>query len=328
MDRQERNELHSLARQRLAANTVNPRKLIAIHTGVVLLLTLLLSVMQYLLEQQIGSTGGIGGMGTRAMLSTAQYVLQITQLVLIPVWEMGIAYTALKIAWGEEANLADLPEGFRRIFPVLRLHFIRTALFVGVGFISMYLGSSLFFATPFAAPILQQLAPHLTGDALQDPAALQELLTPILEENTLPLMIFMLLVFAALSLPLIYRYRLASFYLLDETDKGALYALRSSRKLMRFLCFDFFKLDLKFWLFYVLDLLITAVGYGDLILDLLGITLPVNADFAYFAFLIIYAVLQFALYSWKRGEVEVTYATAYCSLRQRFDPLQENKQTP
>lgn len=328
MDRQERNELHNLAKERLAANTFSPRKLVAIHTGAVLLLTLLLSAVQYFLEQQIGSTGGIGGMDTRAMLSTAQYVLQVAQLLLIPIWEIGIAFTALKIARNEQADLSGLPEGFARFFPVLGLHLFRTALFVGVGFISVYLGSSLFFATPFATPILEQLVPHLTGDALQDPAALQELLMPILEENVLPLMVFMLLVFAVLSLPLVYRYRLASFYLLDETEKGALYALRSSRRIMRFLCIDFFKLDLKFWLFYVLDLLITAVGYGDLILDLLGITLPIGADVAYFAFLIIYAVLQFALYTWKRGEVEVTYATAYCSLRQRFDPLQENGQTP
>lgn len=329
MDHQERNELHNLAKERLAANNINPRKLVAIHTGAVLLLTLLASAVQQLLEQQIAGTGGIGGLGMRAMLSTAQSALQIAQMLLIPVWEMSLFCMALKIARGEQTGFADLAGGFRHIFPVLRLYIIRTAIFAGVGFLSAYAGSALFFATPFAHPILEQLTPLVSNEALMtDPAALQELLIPILEANITPLMICVGIVFIVLSLPLLYRYRLASFYLLDETEKGAISALHSSRKLMRYLCISFFKLDLKFWLFYLLDLIITAICYGDVLLRLIGIQLPFDANITYFVFLGAYAVCQLTLYWWKRGEVEVTYAAAYCSLRQRFDPLQENKQTP
>lgn len=329
MDRQERNELHNLAKERLAANTVSPRKLVAVHTGAILMISLASAAVQYLLQQQIGNTGGIGGMGTRAILSTAQYVLQIAQMLLIPIWEIGILYTALRIARNEQAAYSDLAEGFRRFFPVLRLHVFRSAIFAGIGFISVYAGTMIFFATPFARPIMEQMAALMTDvTLLSDPDALQQQLLPILEANIMPLLIFTGIVFVGLSLPVLYRYRMASFYLLDETEKGALNALRSSRKLMRFLCIDFFKLDLKFWLYYVLDLLVTAVCYGDTLLELLGIQLPFKATTAYFVFLIAYAVCQLALYWWKRSEVETTYACAYCSLRERFSPLSENNNTP
>ena len=322
MDRQERNDIRLQARANIAEAAYNPRKLMLLHTGLILLVSLLAAAVQYLLGREIDNAGGISGLGMKSLLSTAQSVLQIAQLVLIPVWEMGLLYAALQLARGRSAYPADLAAGFRRFFATLRLHLVKSGIFMIIGFISFYIGTAAFFATPFALPITQQLQPLLSDEALlQNPAALQALLTPVIEANIVPLAIFIGVVFVAISLPFYYRYRMAAYYLLDETEKGAVAALRASRKLMRFLCMDLFKLDLKFWLYYLLDLLITAVCYGDMLLPLLGIQLPFNGDAAYFIFLVAYAILQLVLYCWKRTEVEVTYAGAYCFLRNAFNPL-------
>ena len=56
MDKSDRLSLKSQARQCLANASYSPKKLILIHTGIVLLLSLLLAAADQLLENQIGST--------------------------------------------------------------------------------------------------------------------------------------------------------------------------------------------------------------------------------------------------------------------------------
>ena len=78
---------------------------------------------------------------------------------------------------------------------------------------------------------------------------------------------------------------------------------------------DIFKLDLSFWWFYVLDGLTLALCYGDLILGLMGISLPISADVSYFLFYVLYLAAQLGLYVFARNRVECTYAAGYDALR-------------
>ena len=88
----------------------------------------------------------------------------------------------LKLTRQEEVAPADLLEGFRRLFPTLRLHFIKSGIFMIIGFVAMYIGAAVFFITPFADPIREQLMLLASDEALlTDTIALQNALLPMLE---------------------------------------------------------------------------------------------------------------------------------------------------
>lgn len=329
MDNQDRRALKDRAMQRLAGAAYSPKKLILIHTGIILILSALLTVADYLLEQQIGSTGGLGGIGLRSALETAQSVLRIAQTVLLPFWQIGYIFVTMRLAREESLTPWDLCEGFRRFGPVLRLNVIKTVLLLAIGTASSYVASTIFFLTPFSAPLMNALAPLMSDPAvMNDPAALQEAITAATDDAMIPLLVIFLIVFLGISIPVLYRYRMASYFLLDNEDGKAIAAMRSSRKLLRYLCFDLFKLDLNFWWFYLLDALVSILCYGDLILGWMGVSLPIHADVAYFLFLGLYLLGQLALYLWRKNEVEVTYACAYDFLRDRHDPRPKPQKHP
>jgi hypothetical protein len=63
-----------------------------------------------------------------------------------------------------------------------------------------------------------------------------------------------------------------------------------------------------------LDLLVSLLCYGDLILNVFGVQLPWSADAGYFIFLFVYAAGQLLLYTWKKNHIFTTYAHVYNSL--------------
>lgn len=326
MDKQDRRALKDEARQALALASYDPKKLVLIYSGATLLLSALLLIADFLLNQQIGSTGGLSGIGMRAFLSTLQTVLRLAQTVLLPFWQMGYVYTTLKLSRKEPVHPFDLAEGFRRFGPVLRLTLLKSTIFIGIGILAANLASTIFFMTPYAGDMLEQLMP-LMDDAslLEDPVALQNAMIAAVDDAVVPLMIICAVIFVALSTPFFYRYRMASYFLLDDENPRAVSALRGSRKLMKYLCIDLFKLDLSFWWFYLLEVLISVLCYGDLIMEWMGVSLPFSADTGYFLFFGIYLVSQLALHWYRKNEVEVTYACNYNAWRNAHDPRPEPK---
>lgn len=324
MDIRDHRALKDAARQSLAGASYDPKKLILIHTGVILLLSLILTVADYLLEQQIGSTGGLSGMGMRSVLSTVQTVMRFAQTVALPFWQIGYLFTTLKISRGETVCPATLAEGFRRFGPVLRLELCMGALYLAIGMACSYASSFVFFLTPWAQPLMEKLLPLMSDPSLmQDTAALEEAMASAMLDAMVPILIIFGVIFLAVSAPVFYNLRMAQRCLMDEPEKGALAAMRKSRTMMRGNCIDLFKLDLRFWWFYVLDALVTVVLYGDTLLNAAGVSLPVDSTTAFFAFTVLYLVCQLALYYWRRNEVETTYSHAYCALRGPRPPKPE-----
>lgn len=321
MDKDDRRAVKALAAQRLAEASYSPRKMILIHTGAILVLSLILALIDYLLEQQISSTGGLSGIGSRSILVTAQSVLQLAQTVLLPFWQIGYIYITMKIARGKSFSIWDLTEGFHRFGPVLRLNILKTLLVIIIGIASANIASTIFAVTPFSVPLLNYLLPLLEDPAIaNDPAALQEALSAASSELYIPLMVIFVIVLLVIGTPVFFHYRMANYYLLDSDQPKALGAMRDSRKLMRHLCLDVFKLDVSFWWFYLLEALIAVIGYGDLIMSWLGFPLPIHADVAFFLFFILYLAGQLALHLWRKNDIELTYACTYELLRSRHDP--------
>lgn len=306
------------SRLRTAANdslaqAKDPGRVILIHTGVVLLISLLLAAADHLLNQQIGTTGGLSGMGTRSILSTVQSLLRLAQAVALPFWQIGYTCYTLRVARGQPAGLSDLAEGFRRFGPVLRLKALMAGMVFLLTMASAYVSSFLFMMTPWAGPMLQEMEKLAAGT--MDEQALLEAIAAMTADVTVPIMLLFGLCFLAGSIFLFFCYRLAELWLMDHPKGGALAALRNSRFLMRGNWKAMLRIDLSFWWFYLLELLVTVLCYGDVVLGAMGVEMTTDAFGSYFLFFFLYLCVQLALYWWRRNKVAVTYAHAYLTLQ-------------
>lgn len=310
-------DLRDSARRSLEA-AQNPKRIILIHTGVVLLVSLLLMLADYLLEQQIGTTGGLGGIGTRSALETARSVLQLVQSVLLPFWQMGYLFYTLKVAQGNDVGTAGLTAGFHRFGAVLRLKLLLAGILFLVFSVSIHLSTTIFLLTPWSDPFLKVLDPTLMTTA--DPDAIMELYNSIPITSIVAVTVIFLIAFLALFIPVYYRYRMADLWLMDHPGSGALVALYNSRRMMRGNCIAVFKIDLHFWWFFVLDILVTFLCYGNMILRALGIALPISSNAAFYLFFFLYLIAHVGLYYWRQNEVSVTYAHLYESLKPSEQP--------
>ena len=299
----------------------HPGRVILIHTGAMLLLSLILTIGDFLLNQQISATGGLDGMGLRSVLITIRSVLRLSQLIILPFWQIGYTYYTLKVARGETAGLPDLLEGFRRWAPVLRLKMLMLVMGILLAIISGYATGILFSMTPWAAPLVD-----LVSDGSMTEEAFLAALPAISQEIMIPILVIFGLCFLAGFVYLFFRFRLAELWLMAHPEGGALAALRSSRLAMRGNCKAMFKIDLHFWWFYLLELLVTALCYGDTILNALGMEMTTDAFGHYLIFFCLYIWAQMTLYWWKRNEVSVTYAHAYLTLCP--DPVKEDEKNP
>ncbi len=289
----------------------SPKKLVLIHSGVTLAVTLALVTLSYLLGLVVGGTGGLGGLGTRSILETVQMLLQFGNMLLQPFWSIGFVMVVLSIARSQRADAGTLLTGFHRFGPVLRLNLLRGMLYFALLMVAAQVGQILFMMTPAAKSIYGQLEQMLQQGTSNPAEVLDQELLMQLVLKSLP---FMGVITAVLLIPVSYRLRMAEFILMDHPEMGALFALGASNRLMKKNCFRMFKLDLQFWYYYALELAATLVFYGDYILKLMGVEIGMSPDAAMFVFAVAGMVCQLAVYVWKKDLVYTTYARVYDSL--------------
>lgn len=326
MDLLDRRGLKNAAGDALAQAPRNPKRIILIHTAVSLGIMLLVAVLDYVLSGQIENTGGLSGLGTRSVLTTVQSILQMVQMVVLPFWEIGYLYAAMKMAVKEPAEPGTLLEGFRRFGPLFRIMLLKGLIFLVLGFVCTYVATQIFVMTPLSTPMLEAMAPVLNDPTLMESAAGEEALMQVvdqaLDDAMLPLLIITGILLCLVYIPISYRLRLVNYSVLENPREGALVAFRRSFRLMRGNCLEMFLLDLSFWWYYLLQILINLVCYGDLILSLAGVSLPWSGELSFFLFYILALAGQFVLYFLARNKVEVTYVTAYHVLSP-YRPQQE-----
>ena len=316
MTLQNRHEIKDAAKDALAAASYDPKKIILIHTGVSLALMLTLVVLDFLLENQISETGGLSGLGLRSVLSTLQSLLQTFQLIVLPFWEIGYFYATMKLARREPVSPASLLEGFRRFGPILRIMLLKGLIYFGICIVCVYVGTQIYLLTPLSRPLAEALTPLMAqGGDLENLLLTDPTLITAVQDALTPIMLIFGALFCAAALPISYRLRMVNYAVLDAPRKGALAAMRRSFQLMRRNCISLFRLDLSFWWYYLLQLLLSFLCYGDVLLGLAGIMLPWSGTASFFLFYILFLVCQLALYYLARNQVEVAYATAYDILR-------------
>ncbi len=322
MNLSDRRGLDASARD-ILANTPNQQRLVLLWAGASAILALVTGLISYLLDTGIAGTGGLSGIGLRSVLTTVQQVISTATSIFLPFWGLGYTATTLGMARRQAVKESTLLEGFRRFGPGLRLMLLQSLLLGGLFTLCTYAVILLLAATPLAGGAYEILGP-LVEEAAADPNWLPDDATmDALTKALLPLTVCGGIVAAVVVIPLVYRLRLASLRLVDDPRCGALQAMGTSIHITRGNVLKLFRLDLHFWWFWLLEGIILAVTYGDTLLPMLGVQLPITPEVAFWVFYVAAMALQVAVYAACHNRVSVAYALAYDTLLP-----QENGQLP
>lgn len=309
------------AREKLRGK--DAKSLAMFHTGITVAAALVITLLQFALAKGIGNTSGLSGLGTRSILETIQMVLRWANMILLPFWSLGFLYASLLWARDSRARREDLLMGFRRFGPCLSLLLNRAVLSILVMILCVNLSSTIFMLTPAAAPLME-LAEAAGGDM----EVLNQLLTQMSWEEATELlyaMLPMLILWGVLSLvilvPLLYRFRMAEYVILEEPRARGLSSMLISAALLRRRCWKLLRLDLHFWWYYGLKVLCMVLCYADLLLGLLGVILPVGGEAASLIAYGLYLAALFAVEVAFRPQVDTAYAGLFLALKE-MGPVQ------
>lgn len=313
MDIRNTRQLKEFSAERLA-NARDGQKIVLYYSLITVAVSAVATGVSYVLSQQIAKTGGLGSMGVRSALTTAQTLLPIVQSVFLMCLTLGYLATMLRIARGQYASPNGMRLGFDRFWVLLRCALLKGLIFGGVAMASLYIAIMIYMMTPLSNSAVDILMP-LVKNATTSGILLDDATYARLMDATTPAMGIFGVLFLVLAAPVFYRYRMADYIIIDRPATGALAALRDSRMMTKGSRWNLFRLDLSMWWYYAAVLVSAVIGYGDQLLPALGITLPFSDTVAYFLFFGVYLAATFAVYYFLRNRVEVTYALAYDSLR-------------
>ena len=213
--------------------------------------------------------------------------------------------------------------GFHRVGPYLGLMLNRAILTILVLVVSINISSVIYMMTPAADRILELAENFGDTDQMYDYLySLDMDQIMVLLRSMIPMMVIGCVLASVLLIPLLYRFRMAEYVILDQKGIRGIGAMILSAALLRRRRWQLFKLDLRFWWYYGLKLLCTVLLYGDMILEAVGVVLPVGSGMAYVLTYVLYLGGLFAVEISFRPRVETAYACAYEQLKE-LSPIEQ-----
>lgn len=313
-------EFPSIARRRLADAPAS-RRIISIYAGILTGLAVLVTLATWLLDLQINKTGGLSSLGLRTTLSAVRSMLPLLQSAVVMCLTLGYRAAMLRSARGQYASPQTLRLGFARFWVLLRCSILEGLIILAAAVASTYLATMIFMLTPLSAPFIEILTPAISGAVTVDPSQiLTDELMAQLAPSLLPMSLIFLAVFGLLSIPILLRYRMTDYVIIDRPDLGAFAAMRESRRMMRWNCLSLIGLDFRLWWYYLALTAASVLCYADQLLPLVGVQLPLSRNAAYYGFFALYLAAQFAIYYYLSNRVEVCYSLAYDAIRPREEP--------
>ena len=304
------------AREKIRGKDV--RSLTVFHTGITVAAALVITLLQFALAKGIGNTSGLSGMGTRSVLETIQTILRWANMVLLPFWSLGFLYASLLWARDRYARKEDLLMGFHRFGPCLSLLLNRAVLSILVMILCVNISSAVFMMTPAAAPLME-LAEAAGGDMEAMNGMLAQMSwedTMALANTLLPMLILWGIFCLVVLVPLMYRFRMAEYVILEEPLARGLSSMLISAALLRRRCWKLLRLDLHFWWYYGLKFLCMLLCYADLLMTAMGVSLPMGGDAASLATYGLYLIALFGVEVAFRPRVDTAYANLFLALKE------------
>ena len=320
MDIRNTKQLKTFALARLE-NARDEKRIVVIYSAIILGLSGLVMLADYLLQTRIDQFGGLRNMSIRTTLSAIQSMLPMVQSVVTLCLDLGFLAAMLRIARGQYASPQALRLGFDRFWVLLRLTILKSMLYIGIAFACLYLSIMIYMLTPLSKAAMEILIPLVSNVTILDSGIILDDATYTqLTSAMTPLFILYGILFSVVVIPLLYSLRMANYVVIDKPAAGALAALRESNKMMRRNRLRLFRLDLSLWWYFGVLLLVNALCYGDVIAPMVGIRLPWAAEVSYFVFFFAYLLAVGVAYYFLRNRVEVTYALAYDALKPKEKP--------
>ena len=309
-----RTELKAQAREALAA-AESPKKLFFLYISVSVGISLLCALLNFLLNMGMTAFTGLEGITARSLLQTLQSLLETASSLALPFWQFGLIFLTLQLVRGRAVAPGTLLEGFRQLGPAVRLYLLKTLIMIGAAIGSIYAVSLLLVLTPLANLMLANMGSLPEAETeeeimqlMQDPAVMKQMFSAML-----PLMLVMLAAMLAVLIPIFYRLRMTDYVLMDHPEAGARNAIRTSWHMMKGNCMSLFMLDLSFWWFALLELLLSAVYMLGTFLPL-----PIHSAVYFFLCIVLYSIGIVALHTWAGPQVQTTYAAAYEALQAKY----------
>lgn len=309
-------ELKQQARERLEA-CPQEKKIGLLYGGSLFVISVVYLLADLLISRLTPQTGGLSTIGTRSFMSALSGILPVVTYLLSMCLGFGYMGGMVRISRGQYASPNALRTGFERFWPLLRLTFFKGLIVLGFSMGAFYLATILFTLSPFSDRLIQALEPVVSGGSLLSEGTM-ELTEGVIEAvnaSLLPLMAIFLVIAAVFVVPLLYRLRMTDYVLYDHPEAGALYAIRESKKMMRFHRLSVFKLDLSFWWFYLALALSYALNYAPMFLSVSGISLPVEGEALSVLCFLLSCAAEFVVIYFLRSRMEVTCALAYNQLK-------------
>lgn len=285
----------------------DPKKVVLVYAGIAALSSLVVTVVQDLLDSQISQTGGIQNIGTRSMLTTADTVLTIAQLLLVMCLTLGYTGSMLRIARGQYASPNSLKAGGERIWVLLRTRLLQMLIMTAAAFALCFLVVNVCLLTPLSNRVIAVMSTVSAEELLSNGLALMGLYSAMLP---------IILIYLVALVPLLWyfscTYRMVDYLLIDRPQLGAFGVLRESRRMMQGNMKMMLRVDLSFWWYYLLQALVSVLIYLNMVLALFAIGLP--PEVLYWGTVVLYLAADFALRYFFSNKVAVTYALFYDSL--------------
>ncbi len=295
----------------------NLRKLTFANYAAVAVCSLLLVGLEFLVDHFYRNTSGLDSFRLRAMLDTARYFLQAVVLFLVPFWKMGVKKGAL-CSHRKENLLGAQTFGFARFAPVLGVFLLTGVALMAALFVATQAASVTY---TFTQPG-QEAATYLSAytDNTADPlAAISQIPMTELLEHLAPALVLAVLI----AIPLMYwvwcRIRLAPYLVLDDAPMRAFPAIFRSIKLCKKQTGELMNLDLRFWWYYLLMVVATALGYADIALLALGVTM--NGTILFFCALALQIAAHLAIAWCFQPKVELAYAAFYDQRKKAIEKI-------
>lgn len=315
MDLRNIRQINQLAPQRLMEAPVQ-KKIILIYAALALGLTAVTTVANFVLGLQMDNFGGLSNLGKKTMLSTIQSMLPMVQALLSMCISVGYVAAMLRIARGMYTSPQTLRLGFDRFWVLLRCTIFKGLIMSGILFGCLYLGVLIYLLTPLSNAAVEVVQPLISQSSLLDPNILIDDATyALLLQALMPAFVIWGILVLVIGGPVFYSFRMVNYVIIDKPGMGAMAALAESKRMMRGNRRQLLKLDFSLWWYYLALAAVMALCYGDVLLPMAGITLPVSQNVAFFGFYALYLAASFALFYFLRNRVEVSYALAYESVR-------------
>lgn len=308
-------QIKDVAAERLKESP-SQQKIVLIYAGLALGLTVLVTVLSHILNLQIDNYGGLSNLGKKTTLSSIQSMLPFAQSLLSMCLDVGYVAAMLRIARGMYSSPQTLRLGFDRFWVLLRCSLFKGLILAGAIIGSVYIGMMIYMMTPFSNAAVEIVQPFMSQVSVLDSVpVVDDVVYMQLVRAMVPGFAICGIVLLVLGGPIFYSFRMANYVIIDKPALGALMALRESKKMMRGNRLALLKLDISLWWFYLATGAATVVCYGDVLLPMLGVQLPMSERVAFFLFYALYLLVSFAIIVLLRNRVEVSYALAYDAVK-------------